>query len=215
MKKTGQMTATAVLGILSSSSLADSPPTQLDIAQTIQLFFTAFGLCAQQGVAADPSGGGFYISPGANWFNVWRAILSRQRGGVRRGTSATDRRGKFDTLDLGGGHVHAHGPLSAQRFHVCNAASHSPMVHQTKRRRMARNDSQRKRNELRRMGSVVEQLLANDNFISAAVEGHNNEQSRAELKANPRAFLQGKGPDIPSEVDLEFLDETPLVFASL
>lgn len=74
---------------------------------------------------------------------------------------------------------------------------------------MAKNESQGKRNELRRMGSVIDDLFANDNFISAAVEGHNNAQSRAELKANPRAFLQGKGPDIPSELELEFLDETP------
>lgn len=74
---------------------------------------------------------------------------------------------------------------------------------------MAKNDSQPKRKELKRMGSVIEQLLANDNFISAAVEAHNNEQSRAQLKANPRAFFQGKGSDIPSELDLEFIDEAP------
>lgn len=74
---------------------------------------------------------------------------------------------------------------------------------------MAKNDSQRKRKELKRMGSVLDDLFANDNFISAAVEGHNNEQSRADLKANPREFFQGKGSDIPSELDLEFIDETP------
>lgn len=74
---------------------------------------------------------------------------------------------------------------------------------------MAKPDSQRRREELRRIGSVINDVFANDNFISAAVEARNNEQSQAQVKANPRAYFQGKGSDIPSELDLEFIDETP------
>lgn len=73
---------------------------------------------------------------------------------------------------------------------------------------MAKPDSQRRRKDLRRMASVIDDLFANDKFINAVVEAHNNEQSRAQY-ANPRAFFQGNGSDIPSELDLEFIDETP------
>ena len=72
-----------------------------------------------------------------------------------------------------------------------------------------RSRNQKSRNELKRRAKVLERIITNNDFISAAVEAHNSVESRSRFSANERAYFREHRSDIPDEVAVEFTDGTP------
>ena len=60
----------------------------------------------------------------------------------------------------------------------------------------------KRRDEFRRMGRQVHDIVGADAFLDALVEVERDERARGQLKANPKAHLQGKGLRIPDEVEV-------------
>lgn len=67
----------------------------------------------------------------------------------------------------------------------------------------------RRRGELRRMGEIMRRTTAGDTFYSALEKVATDEMALAELKANPRAYLQEKARVIPAEASVEFIEGPP------
>lgn len=67
----------------------------------------------------------------------------------------------------------------------------------------------RRRAELRRMGEIMRRTTASDTFYSALEEVGADEKALAELKADPRAYLQEKVRVIPNEASVEFIEGPP------
>lgn len=65
----------------------------------------------------------------------------------------------------------------------------------------------KRRDEFRGMGRQVHDIVGGDAFLDALVEVERDESARGQLKANPKAHLQGKGLRIPDEMSVEFTEE--------
>lgn len=65
------------------------------------------------------------------------------------------------------------------------------------------------RDQIRRIGNQLHDIVGSDAFLDAVVEFAAGERALARLKANPRAHLKGKGLRIPDEMSVEFTGGTP------
>ena len=65
------------------------------------------------------------------------------------------------------------------------------------------------RDQVRRMGKTVHDIMAGDPFLDAIAEAASDENTLAQLKANPKAHLQGKVRGIPDEMKVEFREGPP------
>ena len=62
------------------------------------------------------------------------------------------------------------------------------------------------RSRLRGIGLELNSMVLGDRFNDAMEDVRKRRSTRDQLKANPKAFLQGKGVNIPDEVDVEFTE---------
>ena len=59
----------------------------------------------------------------------------------------------------------------------------------------------------KRIRSALIEVTSDDAFLDALIEAHSEGNARAQLKANPRSHLQGKGRPIPDEMNVEFTED--------
>ena len=62
------------------------------------------------------------------------------------------------------------------------------------------------RNRLRGVGVELQATVLGDAFIDALEGARKRKSTRDLLKANPKAYLQGKGVNIPNDVEVEFTE---------
>ncbi len=67
----------------------------------------------------------------------------------------------------------------------------------------------RHRGELRRAGEAMRGIMASGAFVDALEQAATDARGLAELKANPRAYVEGKGRSIPDEASVEFVEGPP------
>lgn len=77
-----------------------------------------------------------------------------------------------------------------------------------KKKRGPENDA-KDRVRLMRLQKEVHQIGVSDAFLDAIEEVRTDPEAAAELKANPKAHLKGKGVHISDEIEVEFKEESP------